>query len=63
MNRQDIQRPQSKRGYPALSVLLLTHCTATDNRQDRILAKNPVRQATDRLLGEFSRRDAEPLLA
>lgn len=63
MNRQDIQRLQSMRGYPALSVLLPTHRTAPDNRQDPIRVKNLVRQATDRLLAEFSRRDAEPLLA
>ena len=63
MNRHDIQRLHAMRGYPALSVLLLTHRPTPDNRQDRIRVKNLVSQATDGLLAEFSRRNAEPLLA
>ena len=63
MNRFDIQRLQTVRGYPALSLLLPTHRTAPDNRQDPIRVRNLVQEATERLLAEFPRRDVEPLLA
>lgn len=63
MNRLDVQILQSIRGYPALSILLPTHRTSPDNRQDPIRLRNLVKEAGDRLLAEFSRRDIGPLLA
>jgi hypothetical protein len=63
MNRKDIQLLNALRGYPAVSILLPTHRSAPDNRQDPIRVKNLVRQASERLLGEFSRREVEPLQA
>ncbi|MBE2202392.1 MAG: hypothetical protein IAE79_27520 [Anaerolinea sp.] len=63
MNRHDIFLLQQVSGYPALTLTLPTHRTTPDNRQDPIRVKNLVTQAANRLLGEFSKRDIEPLLA
>ncbi len=62
MNRHDIHLLQQMRGYPALTITLPTHRTSPDNRQDPIRVRNLVTQATDRLLGEFKRREVDPLL-
>ncbi len=62
MNRLEVQHLQSIQGYPAISILLPTHRDAPHNRADQIRVKNLVKQATDRLLSEFPRRDIEPLL-
>lgn len=62
MNRADVQLLQQVRGYPALTIMLPTHRNAPENRQDPIRVKNLVTEATTRLLGEFSKRDIEPLL-
>jgi Bacterial archaeo-eukaryotic release factor family 3 len=63
MNRSNVRLLQSIRGYPLVSILLPTHRTSPDNLQDPIRVKNLVRQATERLLTEFSKREVEPLLA
>jgi hypothetical protein len=62
MNRQDLLKLQAITGYPALTITLPTHRTAPDNQQDPIRVRNLVNAATERLLGEFSRREIEPLL-
>lgn len=62
MNLTDIQLLQSIRGYPALSILLPTHRTSPDNKQDPIRVRRLVTEATNRLLGQFSKREVEPLL-
>ncbi|HSN78444.1 MAG TPA: hypothetical protein VL334_25520 [Anaerolineae bacterium] len=62
MNRHDISLLQAMEGYPALSILLPTHRTSPDNRQDPIRVKNLATEAADRLLQEFSKREIQPLL-
>jgi hypothetical protein len=62
MNLTDIQLLQSIRGYPSLSIFLPTHRTSPDNKQDPIRVRRLVTEATNRLLGEFSKREVEPLL-
>jgi hypothetical protein len=62
MNRQDVEQLQQMSGYPALTITLPTHRTAPDNQQDPIRLRNLVAQATERLLGEFSKREVAPLL-
>lgn len=62
ITRQDLDQLQSMVKVPALSILLPTHRTSPDNRQDPIRVKNLVNQATERLSEEFSQRDLEPLL-
>ncbi len=63
MNRHDVLALQQISGYPALTITLPTHRTSPDNQQDPIRLRNLVTQATDRLLGEFSKREIGPLLA
>ena len=62
INREDLKQLQSLKSTPALSILLPTHRTSPDNRQDPIRVKNLVDEATARLSEEFSKRDIEPLL-
>lgn len=62
INRQDLKQLQSLTNIPALSILLPTHRTSPDNKQDPILVKNLVSEATERLSEEFSNRELAPLL-
>ena len=62
ITRQDLNYLQSLTQVPALSILLPTHRTFPDNKQDPIRVKNLVDEATERLKAEFSARDLEPLL-
>ncbi|MBV9390052.1 MAG: hypothetical protein JOZ78_26815 [Chroococcidiopsidaceae cyanobacterium CP_BM_ER_R8_30] len=62
ITRQDLHQLQSLLKVPALSILLPTHRTSPDNKQDPIRVKNLVDEATERLATEFSWRELEPLL-
>jgi hypothetical protein len=62
MNKADLQLLQAISGYPAVSILLPTHRTSPANKQDPIRVSNLVRQAADRLLQEFSKREVEPIM-
>ncbi|WP_026735055.1 AOC03_06830 family ribosome hibernation factor [Fischerella sp. PCC 9605] len=62
ITRQDLNQLQSLIKVPALSILLPTHRTWPDNKQDPIRVKNLVDEAMDRLRAEFSDRELEPLL-
>jgi hypothetical protein len=63
MNKHEIHLLQQIRVYPALTITLPTSRTFPENRQDRIRVRNLASQAAERLLGEFSKREIEPLLA
>lgn len=62
MNRHDVRLVQQIMGYPCISITLPTHRTSPQNRQDPVRVKNLVREAADRLLEEFPKREMEPLL-
>lgn len=62
ITRQDLKQLQALVKVPALSILLPTHRTSPENKQDPIRVKNLVDQATTRLAEEFSSRELEPLL-
>jgi len=62
ITRQGIKQLQSLINVPALSILLPTHRTSPDNKQDPIRVKNLVDEARERLAKEFSIRELEPLL-
>lgn len=62
ITRHDLKELQALTKVPALSILLPTHRTSPDNKQDPIVVKNLVSEATDRLSEEFSPRELEPLL-
>jgi len=61
ITRQELKKLQSLTQIPALSILLPTHRTSPDNKQDPILVKNLVDEAKRRLSEEFSKREIEPL--
>jgi hypothetical protein len=62
MNRHDLHELQDVRTYPCLTITLPTHRTSPDNKQDPIRVKNLVTEGTNRLLGEFPKREVAPLL-
>ncbi len=62
INRQDLIQLQSLRSRPALSLLLPTHRTSPENKQDPILVKNLVNEARARLSEEFSKRELAPFV-
>jgi hypothetical protein len=53
---------QAHRDYPSVSVLAPTHRTAPLNKQDPIKVNNLVRQAIDRLRGEFKKREVDAIV-
>ena len=63
MNLDDLQLLQSMQGYPSVSILLPTHRTSPENKQDPIRLKNLQTEAMNRLTQEFSQYDIAPLLA
>lgn len=62
MNQQDVRLLQQITGYPCVTITLPTHRTVPENRQDPVRLKNLLKEATERLLGEFNKRDIEALL-
>lgn len=61
ITRSDLNQLQSLIKIPALSILLPTHRTSPDNKQDPIRIKNLVDEAKKRLTTEFSSRELEAL--
>jgi hypothetical protein len=62
MNKHDVLLLQQIRQYPSLTITLPTHRTVPDNQQDPIRLRNLLSEATDRVLGEFSKREVDGLL-
>jgi len=60
---RDVSRLGAIEGFPALSILLPTHRTAPDNRQDPIRLKNMVKEATVRLRAGCDSQQSARLLA
>jgi hypothetical protein len=61
IHRSDLRALQGVNEYPSVSILAPTHRTSPDNKADPIRVKNLVTEAKNRLLGEFSAREMEPL--
>jgi hypothetical protein len=62
MNQHELHELQDVHSYPCLTITLPTHRTRPDNKQDPIRVKNLVTEGTNRLLGEFSKREVAPLI-
>lgn len=62
MNQQDVRLLQQVTGHPCLTITLPTHRTAPENQQDSLRLKNLVKEATNRLVSEFGKREVEALL-
>lgn len=61
MNRETFKMLRSYRQYPCVTIVLPTHRTSPDNKQDAILLKNLVTEAQNRLSEEFTKRDLSSL--
>ncbi len=53
---------KTRQPTPAISVLMPTHRTFPDNKQDSITLKNLVKQVEDRLLGTMDKREVWPIM-
>ena len=53
---------KARQAVPAISVLMPTHRTFPDNKQDPITLKNLVKQIEDRLLGTMEKREVWPIM-
>ncbi|MDI6809067.1 MAG: hypothetical protein QME66_08825 [Candidatus Eisenbacteria bacterium] len=62
MNRTELKELQGMVEYPSVTILLPTHRTVPDNRQDPIRMKNLLKQAVDKLSQEFTKREYQPLV-
>ncbi len=62
MKRQDILLLQKIKGYPSVTITLPTHRTSPENKQDPIRLRNLIKQADERLLKEFGKREVQPIL-
>jgi hypothetical protein len=62
MLKETLKELMAVEGYPCVSVLLPTHRTFPDNQQDPILLKNLIKEVEERLLAEFNKREAGPIL-
>ncbi len=57
ISRSELKILQGHREYPSVSLLAPTHRTAPANKRDRIVVKNLLAKAVERLHGEFTKRE------
>lgn len=62
MNKTDVMQLLSQKQFPSVSILLPTHRTSPDNLQDPVRVKNLLAEATKRLVDEFGKREAGPVI-
>lgn len=62
MNRKDVMELMSQKDYPCLSIILPTHRTAPQNKQDSIRLKNLLKEAERRLSDKFTSKEASLLI-
>jgi len=62
MDQIVLKRLLSTGDYPCVSILMPTHRTAPENQKDAIRLKKLCREAEDRLIAEFPKKDVEPIL-
>ena len=57
-----LQKLATEKNSPCVTISLNTHRTHPDNAQDEIVLKNLLKEAEDRVLNEFEKRDVSGLL-
>ncbi len=62
MNQVVLKKLLEVKDYPCVSILLPTYRTAPDNQKNGIRIRNLVREAEERLLNEFQKREINPLI-
>ena len=60
--RSELKRLQSHNDYPSVSLLAPTYRSSPANKRDRIVVKNLLTKAIDRLHGEFKKREVASLV-
>jgi len=63
MNKDKIEKLASERNNPCVTISLNTHRTHPDCVKDGLVIKNLCKEATERLLAEFNKREIASLLA
>jgi dihydrofolate reductase len=62
MQKEILEKLASEKSNPCVTISLNTHRTRPDNAQDRLLLKNLGKEAGERLLAQFTKRQITPLL-
>lgn len=62
MNRNDLRQLQSLQDSPSVSILMPTHRSHPENRQDPIRLKNLIAEMTNHLTAEYDRHESAPIL-
>src|SRR5690625_7639936 len=57
-----LERIASDNSNPCVTISMKTHRTMPDNQKDEIRLKNLVKEASDRLVSEFGKREVNGLL-
>ncbi len=60
--KEKLQKLATEKNSPCVTISLNTHRTHPDNEQDEILLKNLLREAEERVINEFGKRDVAKLL-
>jgi hypothetical protein len=63
MDKQKLSQIQTIRKYPSVSILLGLHTAAAESQQNNLILKNLIKEAEDRLLQEFPKRQVEKIIA
>lgn len=63
MTREELEILAEERGNPCVTLSLNTHRTYPEHLQDAILLRNLVKEAEERLMEEYNKRDVQSLLA
>lgn len=62
MSHEELEKLAEERNKPCVSISLNTHRTFPDCQKDSILLKNLAKEAENRLLAEYGKREIQPLL-
>ena len=62
ISRSELKSLQAQQNYPSVSLLAPTHRTAPANKRDRIVVKNLLTKAVERLHGEFKKREVASVI-
>lgn len=60
--KSQLQKLATEKNSPCVTISLNTHQTHPDNEQDEILLKNMLKEAEERLISEFGKREVTSLL-
>jgi hypothetical protein len=62
ISRAELKKLQARKDYPSVTLIARTHRTGPGNKRDRVVVKNLLTEAVDRLHDEFKKRDVAPIV-